>query len=82
MRKFNMSQISCTKVIEDGNNQVDNDNLKKVVMFQVWPGWVCSGWSQLGKMTTALSNNLNELDMLLQVSSTIFLNMHVNRSNR
>ena len=77
-----MSQISCTKVIEDGNNQVDNDNLKKVVMFQVWPGWVCSGWSQLGKMTTALSNNLNELDMLLQVSSTIFLNMHVNRSNR
>ena len=30
-----MSQISCTKVIEDGNNQVDNDNLKKVVMFQV-----------------------------------------------
>ena len=24
-----MNQISCTKVIEDGNNQVDNDNLKK-----------------------------------------------------
>ena len=30
-----MNQISCTKVIEDGNNQVDNDSLKKVVMFQV-----------------------------------------------
>ena len=76
-----MNQIGCTMVIEDGNNQTDNDNLQKGchVSGLTWVGVL---WLELelGKMTTALSNNLNELDMLLQVSSTIFLNMHVNRS--